>query len=270
MTPFSLIVITLNAEEHIARCLKSVPFASDVVVVDSGSTDKTVEIATQLGARVFQEEWRGFGPQKRRATELAKHDWVLSLDADEALSPQAQEELQALLSEGDGDGKDQGAAGAGVGAGRLRQHEAFSFPRLSFHMGRWIRHGGWYPDRQVRLYDRRRTGWDEAQLHEKIMAENSFRLTHPLQHWVFKDLQDQVAANNRYSSLGCEQLVAKGRRFTLFHLIVKPKVKFFETYIWKRGFLDGVPGFVIAVGAAYSVFLRWAKLWEYERLKSRR
>lgn len=248
MTPLSLIVITLNAESHIARCLKSVPFATDVVVLDSGSTDRTREIATALGARVVQEEWRGFGAQKQRATEFARTDWVLSLDADEALSPESQLEVQALLKS------------------EALSADAFMFPRLSFHMGRWIRHGGWYPDWQTRLYDRRRANWDTAGLHEKVQCQSPQRLKAPIQHWVFKDLTDQVATNNRYSGLGADELERKGRKFSLFHLMTKPWVKFIETYVWKRGFLDGIPGFVIAVGAGYSVFLKWAKLWERQRI----
>jgi hypothetical protein len=140
---------------------------------------------------------------------------------------------------------------------------------MSYHLGRWIRHGGWYPDWQVRLYDRRQANWSEDGLHEKVRAASTGYLTRPILHWVFKDLSDQVATNNRYSTLGAETLSKSGRRFYLFNLIVKPKVKFFETYIWKRGFLDGLPGFIIAVGAAYSVFLKWAKLWESEKLKSK-
>jgi len=249
MTHISLTVITLNAEAHIARCLQSVPFAKDVVVVDSGSTDRTVEIAKSLGARVFSEEWRGFGPQKRRAGELAEHDWILNLDADEALSPAAQEELQSVL------------------ANLPISTEAFSFPRLSFHMGRWIKHGGWYPDRQVRLYDRRKVNWSTAALHEKIQTQRTTALQSPLHHWVFKNLTDQIATNNRYSGLGADELYKTGRRFSLIHLLVKPWIKFIEVYLWKRGFLDGLPGFIIAVGAGYSVFLKWSKLWEIQITK---
>ena len=252
MTPLSLVIITRNAEAHLARCLKSVPFAADVVVLDSGSTDRTVEIARGLGARVFTEEWRGFGPQKRRATELAAHDWILNLDADEALGEDAADELRALL---------------GGEPGRLAP--AYSFPRLSHHLGRWIRHGGWYPDRQTRLYDRRRAHWSEAPVHEKIVADRTERLRGPLLHWVFDDLSHQVITNDRYSGLGRDALVARGRRFRLGHLITKPVVKFVEAYVWKRGFLDGTPGLIIAVGAAYSVFLKWAKLWERERVGPR-
>jgi glycosyltransferase involved in cell wall biosynthesis len=249
MTPVSLIVITRNAEAHIARCLRSVPFAADKVVLDSGSSDRTVEIAKSLGARVFSEEWRGFGPQKARATALAQTDWVLNLDADEALSEGAQKELQQLCNDS-------------------LSIDAYSFPRLSFHMGRWIRHGGWYPDRQVRFYNRQRAQWSAAALHEKVEAAQVLALREPILHWVFQDLTDQVQTNNRYSGLGAQVLLAQGRRFCLFHLLTKPGVKFLETYIWKRGFLDGMPGFVIAVGAAYSVFLKWSKLWELERAKS--
>ncbi len=250
MTALSLVVITRNAEAHIARCIRSVPFASDIVVLDSGSEDQTVTIAKNLGARVFIEEWRGFGPQKRRATELAKTDWILSLDADEALSEDSQRELAEFLK-------------------NEPPLAAYAFPRVSYHLGRWIWHGGWYPDWQVRLYDRRRANWSNAQIHEKIQCDRIGYLKKPIEHLVFKDLADQVNTNNRYSTLGSETLAKKGRRFWLIHLLIKPKVKFLETYVWKRGFLDGLPGFIIAVGAAYSVFLKWAKLWEYEKVKSK-
>lgn len=250
MDPISLVVITRNAEEHITRCLKSVPFAADIVVLDSGSTDATVTIAKNLGARVYVEEWRGFGPQKRRAVELAQTDWILSLDADEALSNKALAEIQKLMSE-------------------PRAQAAYALPRLSFHLGRWIWHGGWYPDWQIRLFDRRQANWSADQIHEKVVSSSVGRLSNPIQHWVFKDLADQVATNNRYSTLGAQTLKTTGRTFWLFHLIVKPPVKFIETYLWKLGFLDGLPGFIIAVGAAYSVFLKWSKLWELDKLNSR-
>ncbi len=250
MTQISLVVITRNAEEHIADCLNSVPFAVDKVILDNGSTDKTLEIAQRCGARIFQEEWRGFGPQKRRVTELAKTDWVLSLDADEALSDGAQAELKEMLN------------------GDLSGADAYKFPRLSFHMGQWIHYGGWYPDWQVRLYDRRKANWTSVQLHEKVEAQRVGKMQAPILHWVFRDLADQVRTNNKYSSLGAEELEAKGETFSLFLLLTKPPVKFLETYFFKKGFLDGIPGFVISVGAAYSVFLKWAKLWERERVKS--
>jgi glycosyltransferase involved in cell wall biosynthesis len=247
MKPITLVVITKDAEQHLARCLDSVPWAHEKIVLDSGSSDGTVEMAKRHGARVVVEEWRGFGPQKQRATDLATTDWIINLDADEALSPELQKEIQTLLAEDMAD--------------------AYALPRLSFHMGRWIRHGGWYPDRQVRLYDRTKARWSTDKLHEKVEALVIGRLKSPILHWVFDDLSDQVMTNDRYSTLGSKKLLDQGRSFRLFYLLVKPWVKFFEVYVWKRGFLDGLPGFVIAVGAGYSVFLKWAKLWEHQQAK---
>ena len=251
--PVSLAIICLNEAANIERCIRSVPFASDVVVVDSGSTDGTIEIAEKCGARVFREEWRGFRDQKRRATELCKTDWVLSLDADEALSPEALNEVLAILKSPD-----------------LESQDGYEFPRLTWNLGRWIRHGGWYPDRQLRLFHRGRAKWEGGkEVHERVAAARVKRLTHPILHWPFPDLSEQISTNNRYSSLGARELFARGKRFTLLKLLFKPWSKFMETYFIKRGCMDGMAGFVVAVGAAYSVFLKFAKLWELERNEKR-
>ena len=250
--PLSLAIICLNEAANIERCISSVPFATDIVVLDSGSTDETREIAARLGARVFDEPWRGFRDQKRRATELCAQDWVLSLDADEALSPEAASEIELLLS-----------------SPVLENQDGFESPRLTWNLGRWIRHGGWYPDRQLRLYNRRRAQWQGGEhVHERVAASRVARLIQPILHWPFPKLAEQINTNNRYSSLGAEELRAKGTRFSLGRLLFKPLSKFFETYILKKGFLDGLPGFIIAVGASYSVFLKFAKLWELEKSKS--
>ena len=134
-------------------------------------------------------------------------------------------------------------------------------------MGRWIRHGGWYPDAQVRFFNRKRTKWIGGHVHERVAAVKAPRLKHPILHWVFDDLADQVATNNNYSSKGALDLFDSGKRFSLFKLLTKPVSKFVETYIAKLGFLDGMPGFMISVGAAYSVFLKFSKLWELEKRK---
>lgn len=251
----SLAIISLNESDNIERCIRSVPFATDIVVVDSGSTDPTREIATQLGARVFNESWRGFRDQKQHAVDLCKHDWVLSLDADEALSPELATELQILLSSGH---LERAADGATT--------DGYELPRLSWNMGRWIRHGGWYPDWQLRLFNRKTARWQGGEhVHERVEADSVKRLTHPIQHFPFVSLSEQIATNNRYSSLGAQELQKKGAKFSLAKLCLKPISKFLETYVVKRGFLDGLPGFIIAVGAAYSVFLKFSKLWEAER-----
>jgi len=244
--PLSLIVITLNEERNIERCLRSVPFAMDVVVVDSGSQDRTCEIAASLGARVLQKSWQGFGPQKKYATEQASQDWILSLDADEALSPELAQEIQSRFSS-------------------LKPEVGYEVPRKSWHLGKWIRHGGWYPDFQLRLYNRRFSQWPDSQIHERVQAPSVERFEQPLLHYVFRDLADQVATNNRYSSLLAEKDFAMGKRFSLAKLIFKPVTKFFETYFLKLGLLDGQAGFLISVSAAYSIFLRWAKIAELQR-----
>jgi glycosyltransferase involved in cell wall biosynthesis len=249
--PLSLAIICLNEAANIERCIRSVPFAMDIVVLDSGSTDDTREIAARLGARVFDEPWRGFRDQKRRATELCSQDWVLSLDADEALSAESASEIELLLS-----------------TPELETQDGFESPRLTWNLGRWIRHGGWYPDRQLRLYNRKRAKWEGGEhVHERVAAARVGRLDHPILHWPFPTLAEQISTNNRYSSLGAEELRAKGVRFSVGKLLFKPLSKFLETYIIKKGFLDGLAGFVISVGAAYSVFLKFSKLWELERSK---
>ncbi len=253
--PLSLAIITLDEEANIERCIRSVPWADDVVVVDSGSRDRTCEIAESLGARVFKEAWRGYRDQKSRATELCRHDWVLSLDADEALPDASRAELERVF-----------AAGT-LTAGAV---DGFEFPRLSFHMERWIRHGGWYPDWQLRLFHRGRAKWGAGHVHERVAAAAVQRLREPIHHWPFDDLAEQVRTNNDFPALGARDLFERGRRFSAISLVFKPWSKFMETYLLKRGFLDGMPGFIIAVGAAYSVFLKFAKLRELERAAAKR
>lgn len=247
--PISLAIISLDEAENIERCIRSVPFASEIIVVDSGSKDGTVEIATKLGAKVLQEKWRGFRDTKQLAVDRCSNHWILSLDADEALSPEAAREIEALLS-----------------LSEFERVDGYEMPRLTWNLGRWIRHGGWYPDRQLRLFDRRRASWKGGEhVHERVEAANVARLSYPIHHWPFVNHAEQVATNNRYSGLGAEELRAKGKKFSVAKLVFKPWTKFMETYFAKRGFLDGLPGFVISVGAAYSVFLKWTKLWELER-----
>lgn len=241
--PISLVVVTLNEEANIERCLRSVPFASDIVVVDSFSKDRTVEVAQNLGAHVIAEKWRGYGPQKAFAVSKAKNDWILSLDADEALSPELQKEILEKFA-------------------TLNPEVGYEIPRRSFHLGRWINHGGWYPDAQLRLFNRQHSNWSDDALHEKVQVKSKERLKHDMLHWVFDDLSDQVIVNDKYSTLGAGNLDKAGKSFSILKLIFKPWIKFMECYFVKLGFLDGLPGFIIAVGAGYSIFLRHAKLWE--------
>lgn len=249
----SLAIICLNEAANIERCIGSVPFADDVVVLDSGSTDQTRTIASGLGARVFDETWRGFRAQKQRATDLCAYNWVLSLDADEALSPELAQEILRLLESTD-----------------LESQDGYELPRISWNLGRWIWHGGWYPDRQIRFFDRTRATWQGGEhVHERVAAVKTARLKNSIEHFPFENLAEQIATNNRYSTLGADELRARCVRFSYRKLFWKPISKFLETYFIKRGFLDGTAGLIIAVGAAYSVFLKFAKLWEIERVTNR-
>ena len=243
--PLSVVIITLNEEKNLPRCLASVPFASEFFVLDSGSTDQTLSVARKLGAQVCEEPWKGFGAQKHSAVRQAQYPWVLCLDADEELSPELAEEILKKFSQ-------------------LQPQVGYKIPRLSFYLGRWIRHGGWYPDYQLRLFHRDHHQWALSTIHESVHAEKTEKLEHPMRHFVFRDIAHQIQTNNRYSSLQAEAAFAKGQGFSWMKLIFKPWSKFLECYLWKRGFLDGFPGFFIAVGAAYSVFLRHGKIWELE------
>jgi len=243
--PLSLVVITLNEERNIERCIRSVPFAKEIIVVDSFSEDKTVKIAETLGAKVIQRKFTGYRDQKQFAMEQAKESWILSLDADEALSPDLKRELPHLLLRQDADG--------------------FRIPRCSFHLNKWIRHGGWYPDYQNRLFKRGLGKWVGGEVHEHLEISGVVvTLEHDLQHFVFSGLSDQIDTNNEFSSLGAKDLKAKGESFSILKLVFRPMGKFLESYFWKRGFLDGAPGLIIALGAAQSLFLRYAKLWEMD------
>ncbi len=246
--PLTLMIITLNEERNIERCIASAPFCSEVLVIDSQSQDQTCEIAQRLGARVLQRTWSGYGPQKYWGSLQARNDWVLSLDADETLSPELAFEMQNKFAS-------------------LQTDFAYEMPRKSFHLGRWIEHGGWYPDYQLRLYNRKFNNWSQAQIHEKIQSQKIEKLQSPLLHFVFQDLSDQVRTNDRYSTLLSKKDVDGGKKFSIFPLLLKPMSKFLECYIWKLGILDGIAGLIIAVSAAYSIFLRWSKIWEAQMLE---
>jgi len=238
-------VITKNEEDRIPRLLGSVTIADELVVVDSGSTDGTVEICRQRGARVIQREWPGYAAQKQFALESAAGQWVLNLDSDEALSKESAAEILRAIE----------AASADVAG--------FSLPRLSRYLNRWIRHGGWYPDRKIRLVRRGRARWVGDGLHERLDVDGEVRdLEHPLLHYVYRDISDQVRTINRFSSVFASHRGRPGSAVYLLLGVVHAVGKFFECAVWKLGFLDGLPGLVIAINSAFYVFLKHAKAWE--------
>jgi glycosyltransferase involved in cell wall biosynthesis len=241
-------VIACNEERNLERCLASASFADDVVVLDSGSTDRTVELARARGARVFVEPFRGHVAQKNRALELAAHPWVLSLDADEEVSPQLRASIERAL-EGDGGG----LAG-------------YALARKTAYAGRFIEHGGWWPEWRVRLVDRAHARWGGADPHDRIVADGPVgRLDGALHHYAYRDLAHHLEKVNRYTTTMAQGLHARGVRFRAFDLLTHPPAHFFKSLVLRRGFLDGWRGFVLASIGAFYVFLKYAKLWELER-----
>jgi glycosyltransferase involved in cell wall biosynthesis len=243
-------IIALNEQAKIGDAISSVSWADEVVVVDSGSTDQTREIATRLGAKVLFHAWEGYGQQKNFAQDQASHDWVLNIDADEVVSTELKQEIFAFFEQCP---TDSGQVGG------------FEMPRKTFYLGRWIRHGGWYPNYLVRLANRQKARWSEPNVHEELRVRGRVeRLKSPLLHDPFNSISDQILTNLSFSRLGSLDLKSKGQKPSLIRLVLKPIGKFLETYFLKRGFLDGLPGFIISVNAAHSIFLKYAYLMETE------
>ena len=247
MPGVSVIVITLNEAAHIEACLQSVAWADDVVVVDSGSTDGTPALARAKGARVVERGWPGYSEQKNFAAAEARHDWVLSVDADERVTPELAAEIKTRLDSSP-------------------TETGFRVPRVTWHLGKWIRTTDWYPDYQLRLYDRRRAKWASRRVHESVSAEGEVgRLRNDLQHYAYRDIGHHHQTMDRYTTLAAEEMHANGRRAGVFHLTIHPWAAFMRNYILRRGFLDGSAGFIISVMNAYYVFLKFAKLRSLRR-----
>jgi len=239
----SLIIITLNEEQNIRKCIESVPFADEIVVVDSGSTDRTVEIAEQVGARVIHQSWLGYGRQKQFAVEQANNDWVLSLDADEWLSSELAQSIQNKLL--------------------APEFYAYQSPRCNHFMGRWLKHGEGYPDLSLRLFHRRYARWSSDAVHEKVVVERGVgTLSGDLQHESEETLQHYLDKQNRYTTLQAERLHHKGRQPVLLKLFFSPLIRFIKFYLLRRGFLDGVPGLVHILIGCQNSFMKQAKLLE--------
>ena len=242
----SAVLITRNADAVLDACLESLAFADEIVVVDSGSVDSTVEIAGRRGARVVQKEWLGFGRQKQFAVEQAKHDWVLCLDADERVSPELAGSIAAALA----------APGATV----------YRMPRRNRFLGRWLAHGEGYPDWSPRLFNRMNARWSDDLVHEKVLfAVTPGTLEGDLMHDSSDDLSTYLERQNRYTTLAARQAFEQGRSAGVFHLLCSPVVRFIKFYLMRLGFLDGLPGLLhISIGCMNS-YVKYAKLIELRK-----
>jgi len=244
-------VITLNEAAHIEACLASVAWADERLVVDCHSVDGTADLARAKGARVIVRDWPGYSEQKNFAAEQASHDWILSIDADERVTTELADEIRSTLS----------AEPAEAG---------FRIPRVAFHLGRWIRTTDWYPDFQLRLYDRRRARWKPRKVHESVEASGPVgRLRHELQHYAYRDVAHHLETIDRYTTLAAEEMYARGRRATAFDLVLHPPAAFLRNYLLRRGIADGRTGFLISKLNARYVFLKFSKLWALQKTKAK-
>lgn len=240
----SIAVIALNEADRIGHLLSHAAFADEIVIVDSGSTDGTVALCESAGARVIHRAWGGYADQKQFALEQTTGRWVLNLDADEYVPAALAAEIRTAL------------------ATAPPEVTAFSMPRLSYYLGRWIRHGGWYPDRKVRLVRRGSGRWIGKGIHERLVAQGQVQpLVHPMRHLVYRSIFDHVKTANQFSGVYAAHRGGAGPFFLLAGL-PHAMGKFIECYLWKRGFLDGWAGLVIAMISSFYVFLKHAKAWE--------
>ncbi|MGB7209860.1 MAG: glycosyltransferase family 2 protein [Pyrinomonadaceae bacterium] len=246
----SAVIITFNEEKNIADAIESVAWADEIIVVDSESSDQTREIATASGAKVLTRKWEGFASQKQFAVDQAENDWVFSLDADERVSPQLREQILAL--------KDSGFLADG-----------YKTPRLSIYMGRPIRHGGWYPDRQLRLFNRKKGRWKDVLIHESFKMNDGAQtgsLAGDIMHYSVENAEyHHRMIGERYAPLAAKQMFDNGRRTSLLKIAIAGPSAFIRTYFLKAGFLDGLPGFVIAKFVAHHAFLKHIILWELQK-----
>ena len=244
--PLSAVLITRNAANVLDPCLESLAFVDDIVIVDSGSTDRTAEIAREHGARMVQKEWLGFGRQKQFAVEQAKHDWVLCVDADERVSPELATSIEMALA--------------------APVSPVYRMPRRNRFLGRWLAHGEGYPDWSPRLFNRQNARWSDDLVHEKVLyAVTPGTLAGDLMHDSSDDLSAYLERQNRYTTLAARQAFEQGRSASLFHLLLSPVVRFIKFYLLRLGFLDGVPGLLhISIGCMNS-YLKYAKLIELRK-----
>jgi len=246
MKKISVAVITKNEEQNIRDCLESVRWADEVVVVDSGSTDGTLEICRKFQARVYMEEWKGFSRQKNSAVEKARNEWVLSLDADERVTPELQGEIGATL------GKDP-------------SYEGYFIARKNFFRNRWIKHCGWYPDYNLRLFRKDRGRFRERAVHERVELKGKVGyLKNPLEHKTYQSVSDFLERMDRYSTLAAREMYREGRRYHFFDAFFRPPFTFLQMYLIRAGFLEGYLGFLLSVLYSFYTFAKYSKLKEFQ------
>jgi len=236
-----------NEEDKIRRCIESLAWCDEIVVVDSFSTDRTVDICREYTDRVYQHEWLGYIGQKNLIREMAQYPWVLFLDADEEVSPELRDKILAEFEKGPG------------------PIMGYQFPRQVYYLGKWIRHGEWYPDIKLRLFRKDRGRSEGQEPHDHVVVNGPVKtLKGHLRHYTYDDMRDHIETVNRFSTITAQEKSLQGRKFRWVDVIFRPPLRFIKAYFLRRGFMDGTPGFIIAIVSAFGVFVKYAKMWELE------
>jgi len=248
MSKLSVVIITYNEEENIRGCLESVNWSNEIVVVDSFSTDRTVEIAREFTPNVFQNRWTNFSQQKNLALEKASNEWVLNVDADERVTPELKEEMLRILNSGS------------------ISIDGYYIPLRNYYLGKWIRHCGWYPDYHLRLFRKEKGRFNERTVHESVIVEGKkgYLKSH-LEHFSYKNLSDHLARIDKYASLSAQEMLRRGKSTRAFDLLFRPLARFIRMYLIERGFLDGIYGLIVSLMSSFYVFTKYLKLWELSR-----
>lgn len=250
MEKLSVTIITLNEEDNIRAALESVKWADEIIVVDSGSTDRTVEICKKFTDKVHHQDWLGMNGQKACAKEHATGDWLLNIDADERVSSELAIEIKSVLENGS-------------------DIDGFFVPRKVHFLGRWINHSGWYPDHKLRLFKKAKGRWAGTDPHDEVAVDGKTSyLKADLYHFTYKDIENFVNVVNNFTTVAAAEYEKKGKSFGFINIVLRPLFTFFKKYIIKQGFRDGLPGFFISASSAYYVFLKYVKLWELKNIKA--
>jgi glycosyltransferase involved in cell wall biosynthesis len=250
MSKLSVIIITYNEEENIKHCLESVQWADEIIIMDSFSSDKTMEIAREFTPKVFQNRWTNFSEQKNLALQKATGEWVLNIDADERATPELKEEILTILNS------------------ELQPFNGYYIPRRNYYLGRWIRHCGWYPDYQLRLFRRHRGKFNNRLVHESVIVEGTKGyLEASLNHYAYRDLSDHLKHIDMFTTLSAKQMLRDSKRAEFLDLLFRPVIKFIKMYLINRGYLDGIYGLIVSLMGSFYVFMKYLKLWELSREK---
>lgn len=245
--PISVAIIAQDEEDNISKCIESVSWAEEIVVIDGGSADKTIEICKTLGARVIEHGWPGHIQQKNFAIDQCTRSWILSLDADERASDDLVRFIKQLFDSGDPD------------------YDGYYFPRKVFYLGKWIKHSGWYPDYKLRLFRKSKSRWTGYNPHDRVELQGrSTRVKADILHYPYRSVRDHLDRINSYTSIMARELNSEGTRSNLLKIIFNPYFRFLRSYIFKLGFLDGFHGIIISILTSYYVFLKYLKLWELQ------